>query len=66
VRDSLVGFAHQVRTVEQLATLRTDVPLGDGPRIAEVSDAALDRLREIFIILEFKSLVARLDAWRKH
>jgi DNA polymerase-1 len=65
VRDALVGFAHQARTVELLATLRTDVPLGDGARAAAVSDAALDRLRGVFVELEFKSLVARLDAWRK-
>jgi DNA polymerase-1 len=65
VRDALVGFAHQARTVERLATLRTDVPLGDGPLVAEVRDPALDRLRGVFVDLEFKSLVARLDAWRK-
>jgi DNA polymerase-1 len=65
VRDALVGFAHQARTVERLATLRTNVPLGEGPLVAEVSDAALDRLRDLFLELEFKSLVARLDAWRQ-
>jgi hypothetical protein len=30
-----------------------------------VSDVALDRLRVVFAALEFKSLIARLDAWTK-
>jgi DNA polymerase-1 len=65
VRDALVAFADQARTVERLARLRTDVPLAEGLRVAEVSGAALDRLRSFFAELEFKSLVARLDAWRR-
>jgi DNA polymerase-1 len=65
LQGALLAFADQARTVERLATLRTDVPLGDGPRAAPVSDVALDRLRVVFADLEFKSLIARLDAWTK-
>jgi DNA polymerase I len=61
LRAPLRERAAQVALNETLARLRTDVPLGEGPRWAPVDSAALDRLRPIFAELEFVSLLARLD-----
>jgi DNA polymerase-1 len=47
---------------EELAALRTDVPLGEGPLVGRVSSQALARLRALFGELEFKSLLPRLAA----
>jgi DNA polymerase-1 len=64
VRDALLAHAEQARTVEQLARLRTDVPLVIGACAEAVRDAAFDRLAVLFAELEFKSLVLRLEALR--
>jgi DNA polymerase-1 len=46
----------------ELTVLRTDAPIGAGPLAAPVGASALARLRALFNELEFKSLLARLDA----
>jgi len=60
LRPELLARREQVLATEALATLRRDVPLGSGPLCAPLSAAALERLRELFERLEFKSLVPRL------
>ena len=60
IRDN----AEQIRFSKFLATICTDVPLGDitpGSLIRREPD--YDALRDIFTELEFKSLIARLPAW---
>jgi len=61
LRDALERAADQIRTTEQLARLRLDVPLPDGPRHAQLASDSLARLRTLFLELEFKSLVPRLE-----
>jgi DNA polymerase-1 len=60
--EVLITHADQLRRDELLATLRVDVPLGPGPYAAPVTKAALARLRALFLELEFKSLIGRVDA----
>ncbi len=60
VRRSIAANQEQVRLNEELARLRDDVPLGDGPIALPLGQRAIDRLRAFFEELEFKSLVARL------
>lgn len=62
LRPVLAGHAAELRLGEQLARLRSDVPLGPGPRHAGFDAAARARLRALFERLEFRSLLARLDA----
>ena len=61
LRPVITGHADQLRLNEQLARLRSDVPLGPGPRHAGFDDQARARLRALFERLEFRSLLARLD-----
>jgi DNA polymerase I len=44
-----------------LARLRDDVPLREGPRHAPLDEAARGRLRVLFETLEFRSLLGRLE-----
>jgi DNA polymerase-1 len=62
LRDSIERSAEQILATEALAKLRDDVPLPEGPRYAPVSQASLQRVRELFVELEFKSLLPRVDA----
>jgi len=62
LREPLLAHRAQVLSNEVLATLRRDVWLGDGPLTAPISAAAIERLKELFALLEFKSLVPRLAA----
>jgi DNA polymerase-1 len=62
LRPVLLAHREQVLSNEALATLRRDVPLGEGPLTAPISADAIDRLRALFEQLEFKSLVPRLAA----
>jgi len=62
LRQALGASSEQLRLNEQLARLRIDVPLGDGPLAAPVEAAGLARTRELFVALEFASLVKRLHA----
>ena len=60
--SELAARRDQVLLNRELATLRTDVPLPEGPRSAEFGASARARLRALFTELEFKSLLGRLDA----
>lgn len=62
LREVLRAHREQVLSNELLATLRRDVPLGEGPLVAPISPAAVERLRAVFEQLEFKSLIPRLAA----
>lgn len=64
LRPLVAAHADQLRINEQLARLRTDVPLGPGPRHACFDEAARARLRALFTQLEFRSLLPRLDDLR--
>ena len=57
----LLEYAAQIRTTEALARLRTDAPLPQPPHLAAPTAASLGRLRELFEVLEFKSLLPRID-----
>ena len=61
LREALERATDQIRSTESLARLRLDVPLPEGPRYAAVDPSRLPALRELFLELEFKSLVPRLD-----
>jgi DNA polymerase I len=60
LREALRASAEQLRLNEELARLRGDVPLPDGPRAASLDAEALGRLRALFEELEFKSLLPRV------
>lgn len=62
LRSVLLAHREQVLESEMMATLRRDVPLGDGPLASPLTVAAVERLQRLFEQLEFKSLVARLAA----
>lgn len=57
----LLDHAQQIRRTEALARLRTDAPLPQPPHLAAPTFAQLQRLRQLFEALEFKSLLPRLD-----
>jgi DNA polymerase-1 len=61
LRAVVHAHADQLRRVEALGRLFTDLPLGVGPRFAAWNAAAAAGLRRWFEQLEFRSLVARLD-----
>jgi DNA polymerase-1 len=61
LRDAVRARAAKLRLDEDLAKLRADVPLGDGPRFAPVTPDALARLRAFFASLEMRTLAERLD-----
>jgi hypothetical protein len=60
VREALRNAAEQVIRNEQLARLRDEVPLPDGPRYGTPTAAAFEQVRALFVELEFNSLLARL------
>jgi DNA polymerase I len=62
VRESLREHAERLLMNEELARLRRDAPLGDGPLAAPLTGTAVDRLKAAFQALEFKSLLLRLEA----
>jgi DNA polymerase-1 len=61
LRETLSGAREQLLRNDTLARLRLDVPLAPGPRFRPVAPAAWMRLRELFVELEFKSLLPRID-----
>ena len=61
VGQLLLAHAPQIVHTEELARLRSDAPLPEPPHLAPPSLDALARLREWFELLEFKSLLPRLD-----
>jgi DNA polymerase I len=62
LRAAVTANAEQIRQNEQLATLRSDVPLGPLPHVAALRAPGLEAVRLVFRELEFNSLEARLDA----
>jgi DNA polymerase I len=64
LQAEVASRAEQVLLNEELATLHTDLPLGDGPLTAPISARAVTELRALFTELEFKSLIPRLDTVR--
>lgn len=61
-REAIAAHAEPLRTWARLATLRADVPLGDGPRFGAFTEEARARVRAMFEELEFGSLLPRLAA----
>jgi len=61
VREAVGQAAARLPMWRDLATLRDDVPLGDGQPWEAPTDAARVRVRELFERLEFASLAARVD-----
>lgn len=62
-REALRAASDRLLKNEILATLHTDLEL-PSPLAAPVTPASLQRARELFVELEFKSLVTRVDALR--
>jgi DNA polymerase-1 len=62
LRETLAAHGERALLNEELATLRRDVPLADGPLAAPLTEAARARLTRLFEELEFKSLLPRLAA----
>ncbi|HEX4352620.1 MAG TPA: 5'-3' exonuclease H3TH domain-containing protein [Polyangiales bacterium] len=61
LRDALASHSEQLAQNERLACLRSDVPLGDGARFRPMTAGSFEHLRALFVELEFKSLLPRLD-----
>jgi DNA polymerase-1 len=61
LRASLEGAREQLLRNEHLSRLHADVPLPEGPRCLPVSAEAYAQLRSLFVELEFRSLLERLD-----
>jgi DNA polymerase I len=61
VAELLREHSEQIRRTEALARLRTDAPLPSLPLVAAPSAAHFQALRALFDVLEFKSLLPRLD-----
>jgi DNA polymerase-1 len=61
VRAALARSAPQILDTEELARLRRDVPLPDGPRHGPIDREHLLQTRTLFEELELKSLVDRVD-----
>jgi DNA polymerase-1 len=62
LRDAVVARAGELPLWRNLALLRADAPLPDGPRFGPFDEAARSRVRALFEELEFHSLLARLAA----
>jgi DNA polymerase-1 len=62
LRSAIAASRDQLRLNEELARLRDDVPLGDGPIASPLGLGAIERVGRWFEELEFKSLAARLAA----
>lgn len=60
LRAAIGEAAARVRRNERLARLEAAVPLPPGPRFGLPSPAAIERVRALFVELEFKSLLGRL------
>lgn len=62
LRDALLAHRDQILSTEDLARLRDDVALPEGPLSATPTRETAVELRKLFEELEFQSLTARLDA----
>ena len=60
VRESLLANRDQVLLSKELVTIRTDVPLDIGPAALRVSPPDRERLRDLYVELEFRELLKRL------
>jgi DNA polymerase-1 len=61
LRETLRPHTERLLLNEELARLRTDVPLAESPPASPLTKDAVLRLRTFFEELEFKSLVTRLE-----
>lgn len=61
MRAALRLAAPQLLETEELARLRRDVPLADGPRFLPIDREHLMQIRALFDELEFKSLLDRVE-----
>jgi DNA polymerase-1 len=61
LRDSLRECAELLPLWRDLAELRDDVPLAEGPRYAPITRSAKERVRALCTELEFTSLLPRID-----
>ena len=61
VGESLREHIEQLRLSQQLATIRQDVDLDDGPTDLRRSDPDTDKLRELYSRLELRRLLDQLD-----
>lgn len=61
IKDALAEARERVLMNEELARLRVDLELAE-PVVGAVTTEALQNVRALFDVLEFKSLTARLDA----
>lgn len=61
-RSAISGHAAQLLRDEDLARLRTDVPLAPSPRFAPVDRSLVAALRHTCVELELRSLLGRVDA----
>jgi DNA polymerase-1 len=60
LRASLLEARERILQNERLARLDSSVPLPEGPRVGLPTAAAMERVREVFTELEFKSLLGKL------
>ncbi|MBI4510506.1 MAG: hypothetical protein HY698_12810 [Deltaproteobacteria bacterium] len=60
-REALMAHADRVRLWLLLTRLRDDVPLPPGPRYAPLTKEHLEQVRDLFRVLEFDSLMPRLN-----
>jgi DNA polymerase I len=60
-REAIAAAGESLRMWRDLARLRGDAPLAEGPRWAPVTAEAREAVRALFEALEFVSLAARVD-----
>ena len=60
-RESLIANREQVLLSKRLVTIRTDVPVDAALEDLEVAAPDSERLRSLFVELEFRTLLARLE-----
>jgi DNA polymerase-1 len=60
-REAIAAAGESVRLWRDLAQLRYDVPLAEGPHWAAITDEGRQAVKTFFVGLEFVSLAARVD-----
>ncbi len=65
LQKKIIENADKIRMSKYLATIRTDVPVDIDPADLERKEIDIDKLIEIYTELEFRTLLARLNASRK-
>ncbi len=61
-RESLLGHRDQILLSRELVTIRTDLPVEVEFDELRISEPDTERLRALFVDLEFRTLVERIDA----